>query len=113
MNEHRHPHLRPLPPSLADLGDLSLDLRWTWSHAADLLWQMLDPDVWAHTRNPWLILQGVATRRLEELAHDDAFLAELRRLADARHRYLACPTWFERTHADSTLRVAYFSMEYG
>jgi glycogen phosphorylase len=113
MNESRHPYLRPLPPSLADLGDLSLDLRWTWSHSADLLWQTLDPEVWAHTRNPWLILQGVATHRLDELARDDAFLAELGRLVDARRHYLARPTWFERAHPDAALQVAYFSMEYG
>ena len=113
MTETRHPFLRPLPESLADLGALSLDLRWTWSHAADLLWQILDPEVWAHTRNPWLILQGVSQRRLDELARDAGFLAELRRLVDARREYLDCRTWFERFHAGSPLRIAYFSMEYG
>jgi starch phosphorylase len=113
MKEQRHPFLRPLPAALEGLGDLSLDLRWTWSHAADRLWQMLEPEIWAHTRNPWLVLQSAGRRRLDELAGDESFVAELRRLGASRNEYLDRTTWFAREHPDAAPSIAYFSMEYG
>ena len=50
------------------LGELALDLRWTWSHEADALWQQVDAEVWRRTQNPWVILQHISTGRLEALA---------------------------------------------
>jgi len=40
------------------LRDLALDLRWSWNHAADELWNRLD-NLWTLTRNAWVILQTV------------------------------------------------------
>jgi CheY-like chemotaxis protein len=34
------------------LAELALDLRWTWSHASDALWQTLDPELWELTITP-------------------------------------------------------------
>jgi hypothetical protein len=38
------------PPSetttLDALTDLALDLRWSFNHSADKLWERLDPDLW-------------------------------------------------------------------
>ena len=45
------------------LLELALDLRWSWNHAADVLWQRLDPELWESTRNPWVILQTVSRDR--------------------------------------------------
>lgn len=46
-----------LPLGLAELTELALDLRWTWSHAGDdALWRRLDPWTWERTENPWMIL---------------------------------------------------------
>jgi len=36
---------RDLPEGLASLTDLALDVRWTWNHGSDRLWQ-------AWTRRP-------------------------------------------------------------
>jgi hypothetical protein len=44
--------LAKLPPRLATLRDLALDLRWTWSHQADALWEPIDSELWNRTRNP-------------------------------------------------------------
>ena len=49
-----------LPESLAVLAEFALDLRWTWSHAGDDLWRMIDSEVWERTRNPWTLLQDVS-----------------------------------------------------
>lgn len=105
---------RPLPPELEGLADLALDLRWTWSHSTDQLWEMLDPEIWERTGNPYFILQSVSQARLEEAAADDDFKEELRRWLHQRQRYLRDPGWFGREHAERALKgIAYFSMEFG
>ena len=55
---------RSLPSDLEGLLDLALDLRWTWSHAADHLWKALDSEAWERTENPHSILQSVSQARL-------------------------------------------------
>jgi starch phosphorylase len=106
--------LPTVPPALAGLVDLALDLRWSWSHSADALWEQLAPDLWKATGNPWHILQTISQRRLEQAATDPAFLEPLQRHLDARREILGTASWFERTHADARLApVAYFSMEFG
>jgi len=103
-----------LPAELADLADLVLDLHWTWSHGADALWRQIDAETWDRTRNPWIILQEASTIRLKELAADQGFVAELRRLASQRRAELGTPGWFSTSADSSKLRgVAYFSMEFG
>ena len=109
-----HMFQRPLPPELAGLVPLALDLRWTWCHAADRLWRMAAPDVWARARNPWLILQSVSDKRLDTLAHDASFRAEVERITEERRAYLTAETWWTKQGLppgrDS---IAYFCMEYG
>jgi len=75
---------RTLPPGLEALSDLTLDMRWSWNHAADELRERVDPELWEATGNPWLILQSVSLPRLEELARDPAFMTELQRLQESR-----------------------------
>ncbi|HUW51064.1 MAG TPA: alpha-glucan family phosphorylase [Sulfuricella sp.] len=108
-----HPFLRHLPEDMAGLAELSLDLGWTWSHAADLLWKEMAPAVWARTRNPWLILQNISQKNLEQLAKNEEFRARIEHLMQARRDYSSARTWFGSMHPDSDALVAYFSMEYG
>jgi starch phosphorylase len=106
--------LRNLPQGLKALAELALDLRWTWSHGADALWQRVDAETWERTRNPWVLLQDISDARLRALANDPSFIAELNRVAEARRDYLATPGWFAVTHGAAVLKgVAYFSMEFG
>ena len=103
-----------LPRKLAVLAELALDLRWTWSHAGDTLWRMVDADAWERTRNPWTMLQDVPRQRLTALAADPVFMKELEALLAARHRYRSETGWYGQTQPKSLLkRVAYFSMEFG
>ncbi len=105
---------RALPDTLAGLRDLALDLRWTWSHEADMLWERIDADLWRRTRNPWTILDDVSTTRLAELAADPGFVAQLGALTAAREAYLRSPGWFAESHGEDALKgVAYFCMEFG
>ena len=68
---------RDFPPGIEPLGELALDLRWTWSHEADALWERVDAEAWGRTRNPWTILQDISAERLRALAADASFVAEL------------------------------------
>jgi glycogen phosphorylase len=98
----------------AGLAELALDLRWTWSHEADALWERVDAEAWSRTRNPWIILQHIPAARLRALAADRSFVAELERLASTRRAYLDTPGWFSSAHGAAALSgVAYFSMEFG
>ncbi len=103
-----------LPEPLAALADLAIDLRWTWSHEADALWERIDADAWARTASPWTILQDLSRDRLRALATDPQFTAEVDRLAQARAAYLGMPGWFATRYEPGTLKgVAYFCMEFG
>ncbi len=103
-----------VPPPLAALRDLALDLRWTWSHRADALWEQIDAEFWRRTHNPWTLLEDVPAKRLEALAADAGFLAHLEALRAEREKYLAAPGWFAETHGGEALAgVAYFCLEFG
>ena len=105
---------RPIPQTLEPLIDIALDMRWSWNHAADRLWEAVEPELWTATGNPWVVLESVSNSRLNQLAADEAFLAALRRQVASRHEYLNASTWFSRSHGREKLGgVAYFSMEFG
>lgn len=105
---------RLLPAGLEALTDLALDLRWTWSHGADDLWRMLDKDAWEMTKNPWVLLQDVPDQRLQQLADDKPFRAELKRVSDEREQHLADVGWYGQMQDPFNIgKVAYFSMEFG
>jgi starch phosphorylase len=114
MTTHARHSLPAVPASLAGLLDLALDLRWSWSHSADALWERLAPELWEVTGNPLHILQTISRTRLEEAAADPEFLQLLDRHTAARRAALEAPTWFEEAYPNALLGpVAYFSMEFG
>ncbi len=94
------------------LTQLALDLYWTWNHSADEVWKHLDAELWELTGNPWLILQAVSQRKLDELT-DSAFRSRVEDLLAEVNAKKAAPTWFQTAHPEPRLRTAaYFSMEY-
>ena len=105
---------RTLPPGVAPLTELALDLRWTWSHAGDDLWRGLDAELWERTRNPWAILQSLPQEKLEGLEADPDFRRTLDRLIEERDRYNRDRGWCATTYPELGFgTVAYFSMEFG
>jgi starch phosphorylase len=102
-----------LPEELKGLAEIALDLRWSWSHTSDHLWEQIDSNIWNLTRNPLLILQLASSDCLKTLANDKAFKLELQKQIDQYRRYFEQTTWFARTHGQLSLSVAYFSMEFG
>ena len=65
---------RLLDTTISDaLTDLALDLRWSFNHAADRLWEQLDPELWELTHNPWVVLQTVSREKLRSVTADPNF----------------------------------------
>ena len=105
---------RTLPDSLRELTTLALDLRWSWHHGADTLWQAVDSGLWEATANPWLILETVSDQRLEELASDAQFLQNLQAQLDAHAEHYQGQAWFTGQYGSQfSGQIAYFSMEFG
>ncbi|HTR34280.1 MAG TPA: alpha-glucan family phosphorylase [Bryobacteraceae bacterium] len=97
----------------AGLRDLALDLRWSWNHAADELWNRLDPELWALTHNAWVILQTVSQERLDTCLADAAFREKLEQTLRYYEHHNTRPHWFQTAHPDLAIKaVAYFSMEF-
>jgi starch phosphorylase len=98
---------------VASLTKLALDLRWSWHHGTDELWSELDPELWALTHNPWVVLQTASPARLGELLARPGDRQRVERLLEQRRQYLAASAWFQQSHPRAPLtRVAYFSMEF-
>ena len=80
-----------IPEELSALRTIALDLRWTWSHEADALWEQVDEKLWRLTRNPWKVLQNATEDRLRKLARDSGFCRKLARwCTDNRERIAGC-----------------------
>ncbi len=100
--------VRPaLPAALLRLPELGLNIMWSWNHPVRAVFRRLDPVSWkASNHNPVVMLGRVPQAALERAAGDPRFLALYRRACESLDAYLA-------TKPDSSMLVAYFSMEYG
>lgn len=95
------------------LAELALNLRWSWNHGADFVWQQIDPELWELTRNPWAVLQTASPRKLRQLLANPAFRQQVDALVKAENRRAESPAWLQQTYPRSSLScVAYFSMEF-
>jgi starch phosphorylase len=95
------------------LVELALDMRWSWNHTADEVWQQLDPTLWEFTQNPWVVLQTISRDQIQHVLADPAFREKVDALVQAGHQAAQAPAWFQQDHPGSPLTyVAYFSMEF-
>ncbi len=95
------------------LAELALDLRWSWNHSADELWRQLDPNLWEHTHNPWVVLKMVSRDRIVQMMNTRSFRSKLDDLLRTKRESAESATWFSRNHSGSSLKLAaYFSMEF-
>jgi starch phosphorylase len=104
-----------LPDRLQPLQKLAYNLWWCWNADAVALFRRIDPDLFeALDHSPIRLLSSTDQHRFNELARDEGFLAHMERVAAGLDHYLTGRTWFrEQFTADTDLRVAYFSMEFG
>ena len=107
--------VRPsLPPELAALEELAMNLRWSWDARTRDLFKWVDPDGWdASVHDPMRLLGLVSHERLEALAADAGFMRFLGEVRDEHQRYLDGDRWFQARSNTSLRSVAYFSPEFG
>src|SRR5579863_7805425 len=105
---------RPFDIAISDaLTDLALDLRWSFNHSADQLWEQLDPELWELTHNPWVLLQTVSREKLRDVTSDPNFQKLLTDVHDEKTFIEGSEAWFQKTHPRSGIStIAYFSMEF-
>jgi glycogen phosphorylase len=95
------------------LTEMALDLRWTWNHSTDKIWERLDPELWHLTHNPWFVLQTVSREKLESGRADPEFQKLLIDLREEERTKVQSRGWFQKTYPETCLKsVAYFSMEF-
>jgi putative hydrolase of the HAD superfamily len=119
MSKHNrisHPIYNLLPTEMEgfdSLAELALDMRWSWNHATDEVWQQLDPELWEITHYPWVVLQTVSRNRIERVLADPVFRKNVDSLVQTRRKAVAAPAWFQKNHSQAPLTcVAYFRMEF-
>ena len=106
--------LRPSEAQPSDaLAEMALDLRWSWKHSADAIWERLDPELWDLTHNPWVVLQTVSQEKLQSVARDPDFQRLVEELLQERRAAEAALGWFQKVHPGTCLKtIGYFSMEF-
>ncbi len=100
-----------LEGELASLDTLARNLWLSWNFDAVSLFIRIDPEAWvASGQNPVKMLGMVSQERFDQLAQDDAFIADLHDVKNRFERYRNGETWYK---GPRTSYVAYFSMEFG
>lgn len=104
-----------LPERIGRLGDLALDLAWSWISRAREVFRRLDYPLWVQTaHNPVRMLHLVPPEHLRRAAGDASFLA----LYDAAIEQLdrvggGADAWWQRRFPELADRtIAYFSAEF-
>jgi len=102
-----------LPEKLERLKEIANNMWWCWDANAIDLFRRLSPDLWESTyHNPVKILGEIPQERLDELAGDDGFLAQLDLTWVQFQSYMHQPRKFESQLPEGT-HIAYFSAEFG
>ncbi len=115
MNGLKVFHVAPaIPERLRFLSDLSKNLWWSWNFDAIELFRRMDRVLWKRSgHNPVLFLSMMPQDRLETLAADESFLAQLDRVQCAFENAAIQPSDTRLPNYRTGECVAYFSAEFG
>jgi len=102
-----------LPDELEQLGELVMNLRWSWNPDALDLFESVDPETWeAVGHDPVRLLGEMSADRMAALGKDRRFLRRLQDTYDDLQDYLTQPRWYQSLK-DVPASIAYFSPEFG
>jgi starch phosphorylase len=103
-----------VPERLARLGDLAVDLWWTWNDDARTFFRALDYPAWRSSmHNPVRMLALVSAARLAEVVNNPELLGTYDRAVEALDRARASKdTFWSRRGAGHDRPIAYFSAEF-
>ncbi|HEY0297784.1 MAG TPA: alpha-glucan family phosphorylase, partial [Arachidicoccus sp.] len=107
------PYVLPEVKGISALAELAFDIKWSWNHAADKIWEAIEPELWRLTHNPRVVLQSASRNKLEEVLANADFRKLLSELVESKNDKAEDNTWFRQNCSDAQLScIAYFSMEY-
>jgi starch phosphorylase len=97
-----------LPEALKPLDEIAHNMWWSWSHEAKELYKAMDEQLWHDViQNPVLMLSRISYKKLELLAQDKKFLAQMNAVYKEFRAYMDVEPDQKRPS------VAYLCMEYG
>ena len=114
-----------LPEPITALGDLAMNLRWSWHSPTRELFAGLDPQRWDEVHHdPVRLLSTFSAGELEELARDGDLVARVGAAKADLDDYLGSRRWYQDEASRSPgsdggskgglpASIAYFSPEYG
>ncbi|HHI03101.1 MAG TPA: glycosyltransferase family 1 protein [candidate division Zixibacteria bacterium] len=104
-----------IPEKIQKLRELAMNLWFSWNWDIVKLFIRIDSELWEKSyQNPIEMLASLPQQKLEEVANDEAFLANLNRVYESYQEYISSKKWFEETAPNQTRdTIAYFSCEYG
>ena len=104
-----------IPKELDPLREIAYNIWFSWNWEAVELFIRMDAEYWEKTyQNPALMLGVIPQERFEELARDEVFISNMRRVHQEFKNYMSARTWFQKTHPEAMDKtIAYFSLEYG
>ena len=93
--------LARLPERLKTLEKIAYNLWFSWHHDVAHLFRRMDPDLWDTSKhNPVYMLGNINQERMDELAADAGFLAQMDRAYEELERYLAVKPSFHAGPSD-------------
>lgn len=110
---HRFTVQAALPDPLAALGELAMNLRWSWHEPTRAVFAAVDQEAWDRTgHDPVRLLGDVPSAHLTALAADEPFRAMLDAAAANLRDYVSEPRWYQALDGGPA-SIAYFSPEFG
>ncbi|HEU4676229.1 MAG TPA: alpha-glucan family phosphorylase [Motilibacteraceae bacterium] len=109
-----------LPEPLAALGELALNLRWSWHPESQDLFRSIAPETWDEVgHDPVALLGSLTPEQLSRLAEDHRLVRRVEEAAADLQDYLTGDRWYQTLSsdgaagADAPRSIAYFSPEFG
>lgn len=107
-----------LPESIAELGELAANLRWSWHTDTRRLFAETAPTRWERTgHDPVALLSSLSAQELQSLAADADYVARVKDAYADLQAYLSGDRWYQRWAAENAVpapaSIAYFSAEFG
>ncbi len=101
--------LPKLPKELLPLGEIALNLWWSWNSRGEKLFKILNPYLWKESgHNPIKMLKNMSQEELEKAAKNKKFINELKYVYALFQGYMQKETSFHKP-----LPIAYFCAEFG
>lgn len=107
--------LASVPQRLKPLEKLAYNLWFSWHHDIANLFRRMDGDLWESSKqNPVYMLGAISQERLEELAEDAGFLAQMDRVYEELERYISVQSsGVPEAQDKDRFLAAYLSAEFG